>query len=119
MSTVIHRDTDTNDPKPSPTTPVVVMLGLFTTCQCWVSAVTVENTDVVWLDLITRSGHRTTPLGVINGIDARDPRLTLESFHRHWADTPEIRWHLLRQAGLLYRTYLTDRTHPRPEGSRA
>lgn len=115
MSAVISRDIRTDDPPPD--SPVVVMLGLFTTCQCWVSAVTVEGTDVVWLDLITRSGHRTTPLGVITEVDTREPRLSLESFHRHWAETPEIRWHLLRQAGHLYRTYITDRVRPRTEGS--
>lgn len=106
----MHR-TATADPAHG---PIVIMLGLFATCQCWVTAVTVDGTQTVWLDLITRTGHRTTPLAVVSEIDTRDPRLTVETFHRHWAAKPEIRWHLLRQSALLYRAYVGDRARPQP-----
>lgn len=99
--------------------PLVVMLGLFSTCQCWVTAVTVAGTGTVWLDLVARSSHRTTPLAVVSDIDTRDPSLTIETPHRHWAGEPEIRWHLLRQSAQLYNAYAVHRARPRPESEKS
>lgn len=95
-------------------TPVVVMLGLFWCCRCQVSAVMVEGTDTIWLDLITNGGRHTNPLATITGIAASSPRIEIESRYRDWADRPEIRWHLTRETALLYRTYLNDRDPSAP-----
>lgn len=91
--------------------PVVVMLGLFTVCGSTVSAVMLEGDEYAWLDLITQGGARTSPLAVVAELASDKPRVEVETSHRHWANRPEIRWHLARQTAHLYRTYRDDR-HP-------
>jgi hypothetical protein len=91
--------------------PVVVMLGLFTACQTTVSAVTLEGSDTVWLDLITTHGHA-TPLGVVTAVSSADPRLTVTHAHRHWAGRIEVRWKLTREAKLLHHDHYRHRPVP-------
>lgn len=92
--------------------PVVVMLGLFTCFDCLVSAVTIESSTTIWLDLITAGGQHTRPLATITAITAERPGIAIEAHYRDWADRPEVRWHLTRETAKLYRTYLDDRLQP-------
>ncbi|HZE40536.1 MAG TPA: hypothetical protein VE172_17175 [Stackebrandtia sp.] len=83
---------------------VVIMLGLFHASMRQVSAVTVEGTFTVHLDVI---GHRgiASHLGSIKDIDSSRPVLKVSLPHGIWASEPAVRWHLIRQAQNLWRTH--------------
>ncbi|WP_144300596.1 hypothetical protein [Stackebrandtia nassauensis] len=115
-STPSRSDTDTPE---SPSSPIVVMLGLFTACGCQISATMLSGETHVFLDVISRGGSRTSPLATVSGIDKPDPRVAIEQSHRHWAETPEVRWLLIREAAWLYRAWLADQRRPSRSGPHA
>jgi hypothetical protein len=82
----------------------VIMLGLFTASMRQVSAITVEGSFTVSLDVI---GHRgiASHLGSIKEIDSTRPVLKVSLPHGIWASEPAVRWHLIQQAQDLWRTH--------------
>ena len=85
---------------------VVIMLGLFTASMRQVSAITIEGSYTVNLDVI---GHRgiASHLGSIKEIDSSRPVLKVSLPHGIWASEPAVRWHLIQQAQGLWRTHRT------------
>ncbi|HZE41070.1 MAG TPA: hypothetical protein VE172_19905 [Stackebrandtia sp.] len=83
---------------------VVIMLGLFTASMRQVSAITIDGSYTVHLDVI---GHRgiASHLGSIKDIDSCRPVLKVSLPHGIWASEPAVRWHLIRQAQNLWRTH--------------
>ena len=91
-------------PETSTESPAVIMLGLFTASMRQVSAITVDGSFAVHLDVIGHGGIA-SHLGSISHIDSSRPVLKVSLPHGIWAREPAVRWHLIRQAQNLWRTH--------------